>query len=66
MKSPAHKTCNLSNASIGYCTGFTSFEDLNNTVQLKPGDEKTVAYGVFFSTKKCALYFKKWNFVFVS
>ena len=24
------------------------------------------SYGVFFSTKKCALYFKKWNFVFVS
>ena len=23
-------------------------------------------YGVFFSTKKCALYFKKCNFVFVS
>ena len=22
--------------------------------------------GVFFSTKKCALYFKKFNFVFVS
>ena len=23
-------------------------------------------YGVFFSTKKCALYFKKCNFLFVS
>ena len=23
-------------------------------------------YGVFFSTKKCTLYLKKWNFVFVS
>ena len=27
---------------------------------------KSVTYGVFFSTKKCALYFKKCNFVFVS
>ena len=27
---------------------------------------KTNPYGVFFSTKKCALYYKKFTFVFVS